>query len=129
MYNYVKKYYIKDLHMQLESNFLIKSTENSSFGTVFAVYTDREGSYLLTTAHVVESCGKDNLLVDAVDSKSQQIISYPSEVLYISESIETIDLALVYVKGLVEVKALKLSPEILEISDENHTFNVDKLTR
>ena len=111
--------------MELESNFLVKSKKNSSFGTAFAIYSDEEGSFLLTAAHVVESCGVDTILVDALNSKSQKIVSYPSEVLYISENVETIDLALVYVKGLFEVKPLKLSSEILEITNEKHTFRID----
>ena len=93
------------------STFLIKSTKNSSFGTGFCIYKDTKGSYLVTCAHVVASCGRENLLVESNSTK----------LLHISAD-EIIDLALIYVEGLIETTTLKISEEI---SSENDTFDID----
>lgn len=50
----------------LEENatFLIKSTENKSFGTGFCFDQNEDGSYILTCQHVVDACGKESLYVN-----------------------------------------------------------------
>ena len=70
--------------------FLIKSTKNSSFGTGFCIHKDNKGSFLVTVAHVVNACGKENLQVDV----------HNATLLHISNEEDTIDLALIYVEGL-----------------------------
>jgi len=107
------------------STFLIKSSKNRSFGTGFCIYKDSNGSYLLTAAHVVESCGLDTLLVDALDEHSQQIIAHSAKVLHISNDVKVIDLAVIYVKGLVNTRALKISNEIREFNVKEDTFEID----
>ncbi|CAA6816718.1 MAG: High-affnity carbon uptake protein Hat/HatR [uncultured Sulfurovum sp.] len=83
------------------STFLIKSSKNRSFGTGFCIYKDEEGSYLLTAAHVVESCGVENLLIE----------SLPAKLFHISQENGSLDLALVYVEGLLNTAILKLCQE------------------
>jgi len=83
------------------STFLIKSSKNRSFGTGFCIYKDSNGSYLLTAAHVVESCGIENLLIE----------SFPAKLLHISQENNSLDLALVYVEGLLNTTTLKLCQE------------------
>jgi tetratricopeptide (TPR) repeat protein len=78
--------------------FLIKSNANQSFGTGFCIYKDEQGSFLLTNAHVVEACGEDNLEVD----------EFKAMVFKVGIS-DSLDLALIYVEGLVDSIALKLS--------------------
>ncbi len=92
---------------QDNSTFRIKSSKNKSFGTAFCIYTDQEGSYLLTACHVVESCGIENLLVE----------SHQAKLLDISVDSDSIDLALVYVEGLTDTVALKLSDEKANICE------------
>lgn len=84
----------------LEENatFLIKSTQNKSFGTGFCFDQDEGGVYLLTCQHVVEACGEESLSIDG----------YQGEVLERTSSSKLIDLAVIYVKGL-ECVPLKLS--------------------
>jgi len=91
--------------------FLIKSSNNRSFGTGFCVYKDEKGSFLLTAGHVVESCDKEALLVE----------SHSATLLYISNEKDTIDLALIYVEGLLDSTPLKLSDEVAQ---EGDTFTV-----
>ena len=52
-----------------KSTFLIKSSENSSFGTGFVVYRDEKGTYLVSCAHVIDDCGKDALMVEGIEAK------------------------------------------------------------
>ena len=91
------------------STFLIKSSSqnNRSFGTGFCIYKDDNGSFLLTAGHVVESCGRDSLLVE----------SYKARLLHISDENDTIDLALIYVEGLTDIVPLKLSDEVAHKGD------------
>ncbi|MCH9739564.1 MAG: trypsin-like peptidase domain-containing protein [Epsilonproteobacteria bacterium] len=95
-----------------KSTFLIKSTKNSSFGTGFCVYKDEKGSFLVTAAHVVNACGKENLQVDV----------HNATLLHISNDDDIIDLALIYVEGLTDTVALKLSDEIAQ---EGDAFGID----
>ena len=91
--------------------FLLKSTKNKSFGTAFCVHTDEQGAFLLTCTHVVEACEIDALEVEGHEAK----------LLHIGSS-KDIDLAVVYVEGLKEAKALAL----LETMQERETpFSLD----
>ena len=89
------------------STFLIKSTVNSSFGIGFCIYKNTNGSFLLTCAHVVDACGTDELIVD----------SYKATLLHSSKDDDTIDLALIYVEGLLDSTPLKLSNKVAEEED------------
>ena len=89
------------------STFLIKSSSNRSFGTGFCIHKNDKGSFLLTAGHVVEACGRDDLLVE----------SYKTTLLHISDEHDTIDLALIYVEGLTDTVPLKLSNEIAHKGD------------
>jgi WD40 repeat protein/energy-coupling factor transporter ATP-binding protein EcfA2 len=108
-----------------KSTFLIRSSNNRSFGTGFCIYKNQEGSYLLTAAHVVESCGLETLLVDAFDEVTQEIISYPAKIFQIADDVEVIDLAVIYVQGLTNTSALKISNEIREFNAKEDTFEID----
>jgi len=92
------------------STFLIKSSadRNRSFGTGFCVHKDDKGSFLLTAGHVVDSCGRDHLLV----------ASFSATLLHISQDNDTLDLALIYVEGLINSSPLKLSNEKAKENDE-----------
>ena len=46
-----------------KSIFLITNSKNSEFGTGFVFDSDEEGSYILTSAHVVQK-QKDDILID-----------------------------------------------------------------
>jgi len=85
----------------LNSTFLIKSSEVKSMGTGFCVATDTDGAFLVTCTHVVEECGEENLEVNGEKAK-----------LLHKGSSDDIDLALIYVKGLVNVEVLPLSLEL-----------------
>ncbi len=93
------------------STFLIKSTQNKSFGTAFCVHSDDKGAFLVTCTHVVEACTKDALQVNGHEAK----------LLHLGSS-KDIDLAVVYVEGLEEVVALQLLAESQEL---NVTFSLD----
>jgi S1-C subfamily serine protease len=92
------------------STFLIKSSadNNRSFGTGFCIFKDDKGSFLLTAGHVVESCGRDELLVE----------TKKAILLHISDENDTIDLALIYVEGLTQSSTLKLSDEKAQEEDK-----------
>ena len=94
------------------STFLIRSTENKSFGTGFCVHKDENGSFLLTCAHVVNACGKESL----------QVHDYPTKVVANSNDAETVDIAVIYVEGLTESTTLQLSDAIF---NENDPFKVN----
>ncbi|CAA6819517.1 MAG: Unknown protein [uncultured Sulfurovum sp.] len=79
------------------STFIIKSSENSSFGTGFVVYKDDNVSYIVTCAHVIDACKKDSLLVNG-EVATLVAIGAKNE----------IDLAVIRVEKL-ESTALKLS--------------------
>ena len=72
---------------------LLKSTENSSFGTAFCVKQDANGSYFVTCSHVVEDCGAESL---EIENCSAKVVAMGSKA--------DIDLAVVYVEGLFERK-------------------------
>ncbi len=93
------------------STFLIKSTQNKSFGTAFCINQDSNGSFLLTCKHVIEACDKEHLDINGLKAEFQ--VS--------SSQNELIDLAVVYVKGL-EAKPLKLS--LARLSNEAE-FTID----
>ncbi len=80
-----------------KSTFLIKSSDNQSFGTGFVVKKDSDGSYLVTCSHVVEECKEDFL----------EVAGKKAELLYQGSS-DSIDLAIIYVKGLTDTEALNL---------------------
>jgi hypothetical protein len=86
-----------------DSTFLIKSTQNKSFGTGFCVARDEQGSFLVTCKHVVEACQQDALEVNGLQT----------EVVAISDR-DDIDLALLYVNALVEVVTLPLQCSSVE---------------
>lgn len=88
----------------MNTTFLIKSTDNSSFGTAFCVAHDENGSFLVTCTHVVEACGSEHLLIDG---KAAQV-----EAMGCSQDI---DLAVLYVEGLVATACLPLSAEIVPL--------------
>jgi len=101
----------------MNDTFLIKSSaeRNKSFGTGFCIHKDSNGSFLLTCAHVVESCGKNDLEID----------SHKATCLHISKDDDIIDMALLYVEGLTDTIALKLSDEIAQ---EGHTRQPKQIT-
>jgi S1-C subfamily serine protease len=72
-----------------QSTFLIKSSQNRSFGTGFCIYHDGGGSYIVTCAHVVDECGTEAMLIEgrAVQLKAK------------GDS-RLLDLALLYVERL-----------------------------
>ncbi len=80
-----------------KSTFLIKSSDNQSFGTGFVVKKDSNGSYLVTCSHVVEECREDFL----------EVAGKKAELLYQGSS-DSIDLAVIYVKGFTDTEALNL---------------------
>jgi len=82
------------------STFLIKSSQNSSFGTAFCIAKDNKGSFLVTCTHVVEACGDKYLEVNSLKAK----------LLYLGSS-RDIDLAVIFVEGLFDVSILKLSTQ------------------
>jgi len=94
------------------STFLITSSTNKSFGTGFCVHKDEEGSFLLTCAHVVNACGEESL----------QVHDYATTVVANSNDAQTVDIAVVYVKGLTASTTLQLSDAIF---NENDPFKVN----
>jgi hypothetical protein len=50
--------------LEINSTFLIQSSQNGSFGTGFVIYVEGNRNYLLTCTHVVEACGEESLLVN-----------------------------------------------------------------
>jgi hypothetical protein len=82
---------------QDNSTFLIKSSQNTSFGTGFVVYKNGNLSYLVTCAHVVESCKENSLLVQG---KVATLVAIGSK--------DEIDLAVISVKDL-ECQPLNLA--------------------
>ena len=99
------------------STFLITSTKKKSFGTGFCIHKDTNGSFLLTCAHIVNSCGKDNL----------QVESHKAILLHSSKDNDIIDLALIYVENLIDTTPLKLYNEIINIDNDNksNVFDID----
>jgi energy-coupling factor transporter ATP-binding protein EcfA2 len=93
------------------STFLIKSSANKSFGTGFCVHQDKQGSYLVTCSHVVNACGEESLKVGELSAK---VIANSTD-----ETI--IDLAVVYVQGLMDVSTLNLVEAVYEVGE---TFEV-----
>ena len=93
-----------------KSTFLIQSSQNKSFGTGFCVDQDEQGSFLVTCSHVVEECGVDTL----------EVQGYKAELLAQGSS-QTIDLAVVYVKGLVDINISTLSSDAKE-ADTNFSI-------
>jgi S1-C subfamily serine protease len=93
------------------STFLIKSTENSSFGTAFCIMKNQKGSYFITCTHVVEDCGVDNL---EIEQQKATLVSIGSR--------DNIDLAVVFVEGLFDCKVLTLTDERIE-SDARFTID------
>lgn len=85
-----------------KSTFLIKSSNNRSFGTGFVVYADKDGSYLVTCCHVVEECETEFLEVEGKKAE-----------LFHQGSSEGIDLAVIYVEGLTNTKVLNLCSETI----------------
>ncbi len=85
------------------ATFLIKSSKVKSMGTGFCVATDAHGAFLVTCTHVVEECGDDSL---EVNGEKVELLHKGSS--------DDIDLAVVYVKGLVDVEILPLSFELTE---------------
>lgn len=82
----------------ISSTFLVRSTNNSSFGTAFCVHSDDHGAYLVTCTHVVEECGMESL---EVNGQRANCLYHGSR--------DDIDLAVVYVEGLLDCKVLRLS--------------------
>ena len=93
------------------STFLIQSSNNRSFGTGFVVRVDGKGTYLVTCSHVVEQCEAEFL---EVDGKKAELIAQGSS--------DSIDLAVLYVEGLTDTKALTLCSESIT---ENVLFEIN----
>jgi len=88
------------------SSYILKSSKNNSFGTAFYVEKDDIGSFLITCAHVIESCGEENLIIKNGDETlSAKLIDIGSS--------DGIDLAVVYVEGLL-INPIKLLFSTLE---------------
>ncbi|MCP4702858.1 MAG: CHASE2 domain-containing protein [Gammaproteobacteria bacterium] len=81
------------------SVFLITSAEadNSGFGTGFVIKQDQAGAYLLTCAHVIEELGKEEILAEESPAR-----------LVFCGSPDTVDLAVLYVEGLIVAPAFML---------------------
>jgi len=79
------------------STFLITSQTNRKFGTGFCIYKNKKGSFIVTCAHVVEDCGKDDLLIHG---KRARLLSIGSS--------DDLDLALLYAEGLKKSTVLKI---------------------
>ena len=97
-----------------KATFLVKSEQNNSFGTAFCIYRDEKGSYLLTCAHVVNACDKDSLIIGSYQKNN-------ITVKYISKDEDLIDLAVIYIEGLLDSKVLALSTHEV---NENDSFDV-----
>lgn len=96
--------------VKIASTFLVKST-NNSFGTAFCVAKDEQGAFLVTCTHVVEACGKEQL---EVDGKLARLLHLGSS--------DDIDLAVIYVEGLMNAEILTLSIDNKAIET---TFTLD----
>lgn len=97
--------------IKVASTFLVRSTHNNAFGTAFCVAKDELGSFLVTCTHVVEACGKEQL----------EVIGKSAKLLHLGSS-DDIDLAVIYIEGLMDAEILTLSTEKREIET---TFILD----
>jgi len=85
----------------MKSTFLLKSTKTNSFGTAFCIDQTKEGSFFLTAAHVVHDCQEDALEIGGEKAK-----------LIVSGESKEIDLAVIFVKGLM-ANPLRLNKSLL----------------
>src|SRR5215831_6237314 len=98
----------------LPSVVLIRSTDpyNLHFGTVFCIYQDRQGTYILTCRHVIDDIGgPNNIYVQFTREKEGEGVqntSGASAQLKANGEADDIDLAVVYVEGLQDIPLLRL---------------------
>lgn len=78
-----------------KSTFLIRSKKNKSFGTGFCIDKDKNGSFIVTCAHVVDECGHNDMLIDGIPV---QIKAKGNSLL--------LDLAVLYVERLTDSSPL-----------------------
>src|SRR5262245_12358792 len=86
----------KDLEasiLLIESN----QKENNEFGTGFIVHQDKQATFVLTCAHVVEILGKDHI---RVDDRAATIVAIGAS--------DNLDLAILSIRGLSNQPRLKL---------------------
>nr|MCH9739828.1 serine protease [Campylobacterota bacterium] len=103
---------VMEQSQQYQSTFRVSSRENQSFGTAFCIDKNTQGSFFLTCAHVVEECGEESLLIKGKEVK----------VLHKGVA-ELVDLALLYVEGLLESRPLVLT-ESSTLKEKHTPFEV-----